>query len=357
MRPRHTLAVFVSLICAALLGTGALAGCAYQDRDALASDEPRPSATPETVSSDAAPGVGDPIWWDGPARGGRAPAESASSPRPPGGAATRPAPIEAPLDGPEIYEAGCIQRTDAPGSGTVLQCAVTEGAHRVVLTGASHAIQFFPALRELAGAWDWELLVVSKEGCRFALPDESVPVHPTCAEWNAAALPVIRELDPDLLITVGSTTRAESSETLASGELALWRRLAEAGMDVVAIRDTPRFAADMPACVAAAADLRSCGRPRAEVYAAVDPMTTAPDLPTRVYAVDVADLFCGERWCPAVVDGVLVYRDASHVTETYAETLTMPLRDRLRAALPPTYTGGGSAEESSSPADWAVRAN
>ncbi|WP_454301940.1 SGNH hydrolase domain-containing protein [Salana multivorans] len=164
-------------------------------------------------------------------------------------------------------------------------------------------------------------------------------MHPTCAEWNAAALPIIEQLQPDLVITMGSVTASRRVESVNAGELAVWRRLVAGGIDVAAIRDTPRFTENMPECVAAAQDPRQCGRPRTEVYAPVDPVVSATSLLKQLYPIDVADLFCGERWCPAVVGGVLVYRDASHVTETYAATLTMPLRDRLDAALPATYTG------------------
>lgn len=119
---------------------------------------PRPSASVDTTEGPTETPTG-PIWWDGPSRDwvvSTTDEPTQEAPTEPGArVGTRPSPLEAPLDGPEIYQDGCIQRTDVPGSGAVLQCSVTQGSHRVVLTGASHAIQFYPALRELAAVWDW----------------------------------------------------------------------------------------------------------------------------------------------------------------------------------------------------------
>jgi hypothetical protein len=45
--------------------------------------------------------------------------------------------------------------------------------------------------------------------------------------------------------------------------------------------------------------------------------------------LDMNDLFCTQSKCPAVAGSVLVYRDGSHMTATYARSLTGHLRERM----------------------------
>lgn len=50
----------------------------------------------------------------------------------------------------------------------------------------------------------------------------------------------------------------------------------------------------------------------------------------RVRLVDVNDLFCDEIECFVVVGNSTIYRDAHHMTATYAETLTPYIEERMR---------------------------
>ena len=49
-------------------------------------------------------------------------------------------------------------------------------------------------------------------------------------------------------------------------------------------------------------------------------------------AVDLSQVFCGERLCYPVVGGALVYKDLHHFTRVFAETLG-PLLGRKVAGL------------------------
>lgn len=257
----------------------------------------------------------------------------------------RPAPAAefAQADTPDIYHAGCVQDwRDAPGSGEVLVCLDAPGTRTVVLSGGSHAVQFYPALRAVADAQGWQLLVVDKDGCRLAAPDPELERRDSCAQWNEGALDTILGLDPDVVVTVGTETRSESgaegAEHVYDGQVEVWRRLSDAGVPVVALRDTPRFPFFVPDCLLETGDETACGRPRDEVYAARFPLLDRVDLPARVVPIDLSDAICAPERCAPVVGNVLVYRDQSHLTATYAATLAEALAQALSSSLPELWT-------------------
>jgi hypothetical protein len=53
----------------------------------------------------------------------------------------------------------------------------------------------------------------------------------------------------------------------------------------------------------------------------------------RATVVDVTSLFCTRTVCPSVIGGVAVYRDRTHVTQTFMTTLAPHLGRRIDAAL------------------------
>ncbi|GIJ00296.1 hypothetical protein Slu03_26730 [Sediminihabitans luteus] len=105
-------------------------------------------------------------------------------------------------------------------------------------------------------------------------------------------------------------------------------------MPVVYLRDTPTPDADVPTCVSGALDDWSrCSFDRATGLLD-DPVlaqVALGDLPG-VRVVDVSALVCppGDR-CPSVLGGVLLYRDASHLTATATELLRPQVEQDLVA--------------------------
>jgi len=48
-----------------------------------------------------------------------------------------------------------------------------------------------------------------------------------------------------------------------------------------------------------------------------------------VHVLDLTDLFCDGGVCPPVKNGIIVYRDNSHISEPFARSLAPVLGDRL----------------------------
>ncbi|MGW5875082.1 acyltransferase family protein [Nocardiopsis terrae] len=250
-----------------------------------------------------------------------------------------PPPASAAQDVPVTYEDGCNQST----SGTeALTCVYgTEDAEEadrtVALVGGSHAAHWFPALEQIAQRRNWRLVNITKGACLFTDAPQLYKGEPytECAEWNRAVMAELETLRPDAVFTTGTTTSLDTSagfgtETVVDGYVDRWRELDSLGVEVVAVRDTPRLPFDAPDCLSAATP-QECTASPSESMAEESPLDGV-ELPPNVTVLALTDHFCEPGTCSPVVGNVLVYWDRSHVTTTYMRTLAPELERRLLTA-------------------------
>jgi hypothetical protein len=133
--------------------------------------------------------------------------------------------------------------------------------------------------------------------------------------------------------------RATSSfETAVHGHMALWRALPATVKNIFVVRDTPYSSYAAGDCVRRAyANGRRgaslCTRVRAQALHRSPAATAARRLRSpRVHVLDMTPFFCGGTRCYQVVGGALVYKDAEHITATFARTLG-PFMERLVAGF------------------------
>jgi hypothetical protein len=142
----------------------------------------------------------------------------------------------------------------------------------------------------------------------------------------------IAELKPDLVVATGrndyrvmsGSTRmgpVSSASALTAALARTYRALDRVAGRVVVLRDNPMPGVDPVECLSRNQDApSSCDRsfsqmrhePRAEKAAAAS---------AGVSYVDTLRMFCTASTCPAVIGGVVVWRDDDHATATYATTL------------------------------------
>jgi peptidoglycan/LPS O-acetylase OafA/YrhL len=209
-----------------------------------------------------------------------------------------------------------------------------EPTRRVVLVGDSHAFQLSGAFRNIARDLNWQLYLFHRPGCPFTAT-ENMPNNESCVDWNSRVLPRIIGLDPDVVVTMATRDVREGlKEWTPEGYVEQWRRLGEAGIRVVAIRDNPRFDFQPPECVQLN-DFMSekCSRPRGQMYHARPPYEVAENIPPNASFVDLSDYFCTPTVCPPVIGNVLIYMDDNHVTGTYMETLAPILKRKVLDVL------------------------
>ena len=219
---------------------------------------------------------------------------------------------------------------------------------RIVVVGDSHAQQLSGALVPIADRHGWQLTVIARGACPFSTASEVVADEPDCLAWGDAAAAEIADLHPDAVVTLASRdARAGLTEQTPAGFVARWQQLAQLGIPVLAIRDTPRFDRSMPDCAQSVwAQLSwaehsgtdvpvadSCGVERAAVYASAPPWAHLPDVPPNVRFLDIADRVCGPDRCSAVIGNVLVYLDDNHLTASYSASMAPLIEGDVLAAL------------------------
>jgi peptidoglycan/LPS O-acetylase OafA/YrhL len=230
-------------------------------------------------------------------------------------------------DKPEIYGKGCIQsHKDEPIYSEVLVCDVDNygTSKTVVLTGGSRSLHWYPALQNIAVKYGWRLVVIEKSGCRLS-DDKSG----SCKEWNNSAIEVIRSFKPDAVFTLG--TVVVSSERVESGMLTQISALESDGIQVFGFRGTPYFTDfKVPECLGNSNNnFSECSRLRKDIFLPNELIEKEFSNLTSFKLLDLTDFICGPEVCQPVVGNILVYRDHSHMTATYVETLTEPLISKL----------------------------
>ncbi len=253
-------------------------------------------------------------------------------------------------DRPRVYADNCHVSFEAVEQPPCIYGA--PGApRRAVLLGDSHAAQWFPPLDAAAREAGWQLHAWTKSGC----PAIEAPIwnkarrahYEACDRWRASVMSALTGPGrPDLVFIANLTDYSGAIEDNVSGRRLLkgeadaqWReafratlrRLADAGVPVVVIRDTPQLSRRFADCLAAGWGER-CGRPRAEALSGSGlDVEVAREFGASVGVLDLTDRICSGDFCPAERDGMIVYLDRHHLTATFAATLAEPFRELLAA--------------------------
>jgi len=235
-------------------------------------------------------------------------------------------------DFPSVYLDGCVQ--DLSHS-AVIECAAGDpaGTRTVMLIGGSHTAHWFPAIDALAKERGWRLITALKDACRFTMvADETTIGGPSCHEWNESLLFRLKQSPPDLVVTT-STVSDGGGEFTPDGYVDEWRVLDSLGVDVVGIRDTPRWMSDPIDCLwANPQHMGTCTVSRHQSLATMDPASLRTDLPPNVTLVDVTDRICEGDSCPAVIGDTVVYWDLSHLSATFATSLAGAIGEQMPLA-------------------------
>lgn len=216
---------------------------------------------------------------------------------------------------------GCRQAVPAEGS-----------TKRIVVLGDSHSQQYLGALAPIAEARGWELVTLLMPACRFGA--ESETRNAECNAYNRSSAAYVLEHRPDAVFTVASLTHEEAPfETEVPGYLDGIRPFTEAGIEVVGIRDNPRFTFNMPECVQRhGPDAPECNPSLSESLVDPSPLDNYRGKLDGLHLMDLSDFICARGVCPAVVGNVYVYKDDNHLTRTYVESMLPMFEQRLLAA-------------------------
>jgi peptidoglycan/LPS O-acetylase OafA/YrhL len=260
--------------------------------------------------------------------------------------ALRPNPLKARADRGRSYYEGCMVGIEGTNSNKCLYGNPT-GERTLILFGDSHAMQYFPAVEELAEIHGWRLIVLTKAEC----PPEEVEVksmvedreYSQCDEWREETLKRIEGGDEHVTVVMSGDTEYtpygpdgeelsgnEAAEAMEAGYLRTLRRIEAAGPHAVVIRDNPSSVEDVPSCVSE--DIQHLGRcafPRHKEWDREYDVRAANASPD-THLVDFIGDICPGEVCRAVIGNALVYRDKDHLTATFARTLEPMLESDFR---------------------------
>jgi len=217
----------------------------------------------------------------------------------------------------------------------------------VAVVGDSKMHQWLNALQEIADDRDWRLVTYLANGC----PLSRIPVHrdpalsAACTAYNQQRFAALLGSDDiDYVITsqratkayLPDSTREQRVQALAEDLRSTWTELENSGIRVIVIPDNATPSTDVPDCVAGHPDqLSECAFPFEQGIArsAAPTQFLAMESLNTVKVADVQPWICSGDMCPVVIGNVLVYRQGSHLTATYVETLIPRLDEALADAM------------------------
>jgi peptidoglycan/LPS O-acetylase OafA/YrhL len=234
----------------------------------------------------------------------------------------------------ELYDQGCAVE-EGSAEPTTCSYGPDDAGLRVALVGDSHAAHWLPAVNRIAAENSWQVNSYVKRSCPFT----SGPIRVrdvefrTCSTWNENVLEEITQGDYDLVLTSSAGYSSPNGEPVADGYAAAWNSVIDAGIPVGVIMDPRWPVIDSPSeCVEVNRDdLAECAYREADSdKTGATFQESALRQADAAVALDLSDQICPEGTCPAVIGNVVVWRDAGHLTATYAETMAPSLLQELR---------------------------
>ncbi len=226
------------------------------------------------------------------------------------------------------------------------------GRTTVALVGDSKAMQWLPALEEAAATRGWRVVTYGKSSCAFsdAAAARVAAAFPQCDDWNRAVQAALRADPPDVVVTSGAAASAwtgsgTARQPLVEGYASAWTTLADAGVPVVVVGDSPLSPDDLDVCAARhPTELTRCSFDTASAVdgsglgvqrdaAAVADSTAGSAAGSAVHLLDLTAWICPGEQCPVVIGHVAVHRAGDHVTATYAATLAPQVAAAVEDAL------------------------
>ena len=211
---------------------------------------------------------------------------------------------------PQVYDDGCHANYSQTQSAKC-EYANLDSEKVMVLYGDSHAAQWFPALLEIANRSGYKLISLTKSACPAVdtkRNDQGGFKMAKCAKWRENTTKRIREIQPDVLVMSSFQYFAQPKQFTDrqawwnEGQQKLMRAVKTASPHLIYITDTPHPTRDIPACLTNN-PISKCNTSE-----------RSKDLSIPGFDVIDPNPWLCSNVCPAVKDGVVAYRDASHIS-------------------------------------------
>jgi hypothetical protein len=196
----------------------------------------------------------------------------------------------------------------------------------IVLYGDSHAAQWLPALDIIGKKRGIKIISLTKSACPSAEVIKELSSQydvEDCQAFRDSSVARINKVKPLAVILAGMQpfTAPYSDESARSwwlaGETKVFNRIKDSTQFPIYLTDTPLPQIDIPDCLVAE---RGSG---CDTSRPVDAEVAAG-----LIAINPTPWLCADS-CPAIVDGIIAYRDKSHLTVEMSKHLSQELETAL----------------------------
>jgi peptidoglycan/LPS O-acetylase OafA/YrhL len=210
---------------------------------------------------------------------------------------------------------GCFAGRGDPTVANICPLGATTASRTVVVIGDSHAREWLPPLLWVAANQGWRVLPMIELGCG------PVTYRAGCRTYADWVVDQVRSLHPDVVLIGGElipntvTTRQESMGGLA------WmvEHVRPNTAHVVVMGDPPRQAREPTDCLLARhATMATCTTTLTTEQVALIAGAQRTVAARGAAFIPTLGWFCYQRSCPMIVGTTATYRDADHISETYA---------------------------------------
>ena len=241
-------------------------------------------------------------------------------------------------DYPKPYFDGCHTQQNMIQNLNKCEYGNLKSKTTVILFGDSHALSWFPTLEKLALYKNWKLISLTMSSCWPA----SIPawnsttkiLMTNCEMWRDSAFTQLAKIKPKYIFVAGtsgfSTLDANGQVAVGQTRVDIWRKgmnetlnkLVADTSKVFYIADYPIATSDPINCLSHAKSLISCVIP---LNAAVNfnwlQLEHDVVIENGAIFIDATELICETDPCAPISNNLIKYRDAGHLTATFAKSL------------------------------------
>lgn len=240
-------------------------------------------------------------------------------------------------DAPVIYQHGCdTWYHDAELKPCIYGPPSAEKT--AVLMGDSIGAQWFSALAAMLDPQKWRIIVLTKSSCPMV--DEPYfykrigREYTECAIWREKAIGWLQQQHVDRLF-IGSTASNSFSDTQwREGTRRILDRLEQSASAIYLIEANPKLSFNGPRClmqngIEHQSDCQEAAGPAQYQHVAALLKALTESHP-KTHWLATSSLVCPKGQCQAMRDGVVVFRDAQHLTASFVTSLAPGLLEQIQ---------------------------
>jgi peptidoglycan/LPS O-acetylase OafA/YrhL len=213
----------------------------------------------------------------------------------------------------------------------------------MAVVGDSHANAWTPALEMFAKTYHWKVVLYTKAACPPGIyPSDVDPItnrlYTQCNVWRRDVLSRIAALKPEIVLV---TSELRTLDIDPGGMVQAVGDYLKDGARVIYLEDTPspESIGPVPDCLARnPKSITTCDMSRSAPTTRLNGFIQRRIEATAVRQagatiIDPTPWFCTTSICPAVINNMVVYEDASHTTATYVKWLAPVFSAALNKAV------------------------